>query len=132
MVTQSSRCRRSPVTTASFSFNSVHLSSSSCIADGVAFGALARAWNSSMRSLWSPYATSRLRVDSRSSSEAMSFPVAGADAHSRYYSEDVQAMAPGSVELVIVPDADHVDLYDRKELIPFDKLDEFFTKNLAA
>ncbi|WP_406340542.1 hypothetical protein [Streptomyces sp. NBC_01578] len=58
--------------------------------------------------------------------------MAGADAHSRYYSEDVQAMAPGSVELVIVPDADHVDLYDRKELIPFDKLDEFFTKNLAA
>lgn len=30
-----------------------------------------------------------------------------------------------------VPDADHVDLYDQKELVPFDKLDEFFTKNLA-
>ncbi|MBV1942710.1 alpha/beta hydrolase [Streptomyces sp. BV286] len=57
--------------------------------------------------------------------------VAGADAHSRYYSEDVQAMAPGSVDLVIVPGADHVDLYDRKDLIPFDRLDEFFTKNLA-
>lgn len=57
--------------------------------------------------------------------------VAGADAHSRYYSEDVQKMAPDSVELVIVPDADHVDLYDRKNLIPFDKLDEFFTENLA-
>ncbi|MFM9448765.1 alpha/beta hydrolase [Streptomyces acidiscabies] len=57
--------------------------------------------------------------------------VAGADAHSRYYSEDVQAMAPDTIELVIVPDADHVDLYDRKDRIPFDKLDEFFTKNLA-
>ncbi|WP_330340257.1 alpha/beta hydrolase [Streptomyces sp. NBC_00557] len=57
--------------------------------------------------------------------------VAGADAHSRYYSEDVQAMAPGNIDLVIVPGADHVDLYDRKDLIPFDKLDEFFTKNLA-
>ncbi|MDX8032092.1 alpha/beta hydrolase [Lentzea sp. BCCO 10_0856] len=57
--------------------------------------------------------------------------VAGADAHSRYYSEDVQAMAPGTVDLVIVPGADHVDLYDRKDLIPFDRLDEFFTKNLA-
>lgn len=57
--------------------------------------------------------------------------VAGADAHSLYYSEDVQAKAPGTVDLVIVPGADHVDLYDRKELIPFDKLDEFFTKNLA-
>ncbi|MFF4357570.1 alpha/beta hydrolase [Streptomyces sp. NPDC001604] len=57
--------------------------------------------------------------------------VAGADAHSRYYSEDVQALAPENVELVIVPDADHVDLYDRKDRIPFDKLDEFFTKNFA-
>jgi fermentation-respiration switch protein FrsA (DUF1100 family) len=57
--------------------------------------------------------------------------VAGADAHSRYYSEDVQKQAPDTVDLVIVPDADHVDLYDRQELIPFDTLDEFFTKNLA-
>ncbi|MFC8095387.1 alpha/beta hydrolase [Streptomyces sp. NPDC057301] len=56
--------------------------------------------------------------------------VAGADAHSRYYSEDVQAMAPDNIELAIVPEADHVDLYDRKDLIPFDRLDEFFTTNL--
>jgi fermentation-respiration switch protein FrsA (DUF1100 family) len=56
--------------------------------------------------------------------------VAGADAHSRYYSEDVQAKAPGTVDLVIVPGADHVDLYDRKDLIPFDRLDEFFIENL--
>jgi fermentation-respiration switch protein FrsA (DUF1100 family) len=40
-------------------------------------------------------------------------------------------MARGSVDLVIVPGADHVDLYDRKDLIPFDRLDEFFAKNLA-
>ncbi|SDP93405.1 alpha/beta hydrolase [Lentzea jiangxiensis] len=57
--------------------------------------------------------------------------VAGADAHSRYYSEDVQAMAPGTVDLMIVPGANHVDLYDRKDIIPFDRLDEFFTTNLA-
>jgi fermentation-respiration switch protein FrsA (DUF1100 family) len=57
--------------------------------------------------------------------------VAGAHAHSRYYSEDVQAKAPDTVDLVIVPGADHVDLYDRKDIIPFDRLDEFFTKNLA-
>ncbi|MFE0854853.1 alpha/beta hydrolase [Streptomyces mutabilis] len=57
--------------------------------------------------------------------------VAGADAHSRYYSEDVRAKAPDAVDLVIVPGSDHVDLYDRKDLIPFDRLDEFFTKNLA-
>ncbi|MFI7560735.1 alpha/beta hydrolase [[Kitasatospora] papulosa] len=57
--------------------------------------------------------------------------VAGADAHSRYYSEDVHAKAPDAADLVIVPGADHVDLYDRKDLIPFDRLDEFFTKHLA-
>jgi fermentation-respiration switch protein FrsA (DUF1100 family) len=57
--------------------------------------------------------------------------VAGAEAHSRYYSEDVHAAAPDDVELVIVPGADHVDLYDKTHLIPFDILDEFFTKNLA-
>lgn len=57
--------------------------------------------------------------------------VAGADAHSRYYSEDVQKSAPGTIDLLIVPGADHVDLYDRKDRIPFDKLDEFFTTNLA-
>jgi hypothetical protein len=57
--------------------------------------------------------------------------VADADAHSRYYSEDVRAKAPDTVDLLIVPGADHVDLYDRKDLIPFDRLDEFFTENLA-
>jgi hypothetical protein len=57
--------------------------------------------------------------------------VAGADAHSRYYSEDDQAKAPVAVDLVIVPGANPVDLYDRKDLIPFDRLDEFFSKNLA-
>jgi len=56
--------------------------------------------------------------------------VAGAEAHSRYYSEDVHGAAPNIVELLIVPDADHVDLYDRKNLIPFDRLDAFFSANL--
>ncbi|MFE9112133.1 alpha/beta hydrolase [Streptomyces collinus] len=57
--------------------------------------------------------------------------VAGADAHSRYYSEDIRKTAPDAVDLVIAPGADHVDLYDRKDLIPFDRLDEFFTENLG-
>nr|WP_258310818.1 hypothetical protein [Streptomyces sp. FT05W] len=57
--------------------------------------------------------------------------VAGADAHSLHYSQDVQKLAPDAVGLLIVPGADHVDLYDRKDLIPFDRLDEFFTENLA-
>ena len=39
--------------------------------------------------------------------------VAGENAHSRYYSEDVFKVAAEPKELFIVPDADHVDLYDR-------------------
>lgn len=58
--------------------------------------------------------------------------VAGENAHSRYYSEDVHKMAAEPKELVIVPGADHVDLYDRMDKIPFDKLTEFFAKNLAS
>jgi uncharacterized protein len=57
--------------------------------------------------------------------------VHGANAHSRYYSEDVYKAAPGPKELVIVPDADHVDLYDDVKKIPFDRLEAFFKKNLA-
>ena len=52
--------------------------------------------------------------------------IAGENAHSRYYSEDVYAAANEPKELVIVPDADHVDLYDKKDKIPFDKLKKFF------
>lgn len=57
--------------------------------------------------------------------------VAGEDAHSVYYSEDVYKQAPDPKELVIVPNADHVDLYDQMDKIPFDKLTSFFDKNLA-
>ena len=56
--------------------------------------------------------------------------IAGENAHSRYYSEDLYKMASEPKELVIVPNADHVDLYDKKELIPFDKLESFFKTNL--
>ena len=56
--------------------------------------------------------------------------IAGEKAHSRYYSEDVYKMASKPKELVIVPNADHVDLYDRVELIPFDRLEAFFKTNL--
>src|SRR5215207_3762549 len=58
--------------------------------------------------------------------------IAGENAHSRYYSEDVYKMASEPKELVIVPKADHVDLYDRIELIPFDKLETFFKQNLKG
>jgi hypothetical protein len=35
-------------------------------------------------------------------------------------------------ELVVVPGAGHVDLYDRVKLIPWDKLRSFFTQSLAS
>jgi uncharacterized protein len=57
--------------------------------------------------------------------------VAGENAHSRYYSEDVYKVASDPKELVIVPNADHVDLYDQMDKIPFDKLTSFFKQHLA-
>ena len=56
--------------------------------------------------------------------------IAGERAHSRYFSEDAYQVASEPKELYIVPGAGHVDLYDRVALIPFDKLNEFFTRNL--
>jgi fermentation-respiration switch protein FrsA (DUF1100 family) len=58
--------------------------------------------------------------------------VAGEHAHSRYYSEDVYKIAAEPKELLIVPGADHVDLYDRVDKIPFDTLAAFFTKSLVG
>ncbi|MFT2008717.1 alpha/beta hydrolase [Pontibacter sp. 13R65] len=58
--------------------------------------------------------------------------IAGENAHSRYYSEDVYKMASEPKELVLVPNADHVDLYDRTEVIPFDELTLFFNENLKT
>ncbi|MDR1896870.1 MAG: alpha/beta hydrolase [Prevotellaceae bacterium] len=55
----------------------------------------------------------------------------GEKAHSRYFSEDAFKKLKGdNKELVIIPGASHVDLYDRPDIIPFDKLTEFFTENL--
>ena len=56
--------------------------------------------------------------------------IAGEKAHSRYYSEDAYKMALEPKELLIVPGATHCDLYDKLELIPFNKIDSFFKKNL--
>lgn len=56
--------------------------------------------------------------------------VAGENAHSRYYSEDACQAADEPKELVIVPEADHVDLYDNMKKIPFEKLVQFFTENM--
>ncbi|WP_053162532.1 alpha/beta hydrolase [Pseudomonas brassicacearum] len=56
--------------------------------------------------------------------------IAGADAHSREFSEEAYKLAGQPKELVIIPGAGHVDLYDRVNLIPFDKLTSFFQSNL--
>lgn len=56
--------------------------------------------------------------------------IAGADAHSREFSEQAYELAGQPKELVIIPGAGHVDLYDRVNLIPFDKLTSFFQGNL--
>ena len=56
--------------------------------------------------------------------------IAGENAHSREFSEDAYKLAAEPKELYIVPGAGHVDLYDRVNLIPFDKLTAFFTKHL--
>lgn len=56
--------------------------------------------------------------------------IAGENAHSRYFSEDIYRNASEPKELMIVPNAVHVDLYDKIDVIPFDKLDNFFTTNL--
>ena len=57
--------------------------------------------------------------------------IAGDAAHSREFSEDAYRRAAEPKQLVIVPGAGHVDLYDRVNLIPFDKLQSFFNRNLA-
>jgi fermentation-respiration switch protein FrsA (DUF1100 family) len=56
--------------------------------------------------------------------------VIGEYAHSRYFSEDAYEMAAEPKELYVVSNAGHVDLYDRTDLIPFDKLELFFTENM--
>ena len=56
----------------------------------------------------------------------------GEKAHSRYFSETAYAAAAEPKELVIVPGAVHVDLYDQKDKIPFDKLTTFFKQHLVG
>lgn len=54
----------------------------------------------------------------------------GEKAHSRYFSEAAYAAAAEPKELMIIPGASHTDLYDRMDVIPFDKITEFFRTNL--
>lgn len=55
----------------------------------------------------------------------------GEEAHSCYFSKDVFKKLKGdNKELLIIPGANHVDLYDQKEIIPFDKMKSFFDEYL--
>ena len=56
--------------------------------------------------------------------------VVGEQAHSKEFSENAYKRASEPKELYVVPNAGHVDLYDRVELIPFDKLTSFFNQYL--
>ncbi len=60
----------------------------------------------------------------------------GEKAHSCYFSRDAYANMikdskyADNKELMIIPNAVHTDLYDRKDIIPFDRMTEFFNENL--
>lgn len=57
--------------------------------------------------------------------------VHGDKSHSCYFSKDAFAkLKGGNKELLLIPGAVHTDLYDRMDIIPFDKLENFFTENL--
>lgn len=58
--------------------------------------------------------------------------VHGENAHSLMYSQDAYELLQGdNKELMIIPGANHTDLYDQMDKIPFDKLEAFFQENLA-
>lgn len=56
----------------------------------------------------------------------------GEKAHSCYFTKDAFKKLKGeNKELLLIPDAVHTDLYDREDVIPFDKIDDFFRKNMG-
>ena len=57
--------------------------------------------------------------------------VHGEKAHSRYFNETAYSKLTGdNKELLIIPGANHTDLYDQMDIIPFEKLNAFFTAYL--
>ena len=55
----------------------------------------------------------------------------GEKAHSCYFSKDAYQLLKGdNKELMIIPNAVHTDLYDQTDVIPFDKMTDFFAENL--
>lgn len=56
--------------------------------------------------------------------------ITGDKAHSKEFSEEAYRLAGEPKQLIVIPGAGHVDLYDRVNLIPFDKLAAFFKTHL--
>ena len=57
--------------------------------------------------------------------------VHGEKAHSCYFSKDAFAKLTGdNKELLLIPGASHTDLYDRRDVIPFDRIATFFLQYL--
>lgn len=55
----------------------------------------------------------------------------GEKAHSRYFSEDAYKKLKGdNKELLIIPGANHTDLYYKMDVIPFDKIESFMKSNM--
>ncbi|MDO4178014.1 MAG: alpha/beta hydrolase [Phascolarctobacterium sp.] len=55
----------------------------------------------------------------------------GEKAHSAYFSKDAFKKLKGAnKELLLIPNAVHTDLYDQKNIIPFDKIEDFYKKNM--
>lgn len=58
--------------------------------------------------------------------------ITGENAHSRYFSDSVyEQIGEDNAELVVVPEARHIDLYDRTDMIPFDTIEQFLNENLS-
>lgn len=55
----------------------------------------------------------------------------GEKAHSLYFSEAAYEAASEPKELLVVPGANHTDLYDKVDVIPFDRIEAFFGDSLA-
>ncbi|MDO5609152.1 MAG: alpha/beta hydrolase [Capnocytophaga sp.] len=56
--------------------------------------------------------------------------IIGENAFSNFFSENAYKAAAEPKELLVIPNANHIDLYDDVNKIPFDKLETFFTENL--
>ena len=56
--------------------------------------------------------------------------IVGDRAHSRFYSDHAYEKAAEPKEMYVVEDAEHIDLYDRTDRIPFDKVESFLRTSM--